>query len=60
MKTYALYTIHINNSHHITRSAHHNQQKLKALIINDLSAKTHETTGNKPATPEITYQKYPY
>jgi hypothetical protein len=23
------------------------------LIINDLSAKTHETTGNKPVIPEI-------
>jgi len=24
------------------------------LIINELSIKTHETTGNKPAKPEIT------
>ena len=37
-------------------STHHNRQKRIALIINDLSAKTHETTGNKPAKPANTYQ----
>ena len=28
-------------------------QKLIPLIINELSAKTHENTGNKPAKPEM-------
>jgi hypothetical protein len=60
MKTYVLYTIHINETNHITLSSHHNRQKRMPLIINDLSAKTHEIIGNKPAKPSNTYQKYPY
>ena len=28
-------------------------EKWIVLIINDLDPKAHETTGNKPATPEI-------
>ena len=60
MNTYVLHKIHINKTHHITLSTHHNQQKWIALIINDLSLRTHETIGNKPANPENTYQKYPY
>ena len=31
----------------------HNMQKWIVLTINDLSAKTHENTGNKPAKQEI-------
>ncbi len=31
-----------------------NQQKRIPLIINHLHPKTHETTGNKPAKPEMT------
>jgi hypothetical protein len=32
---------------------HANLQKRIPLIINYLSIKTHETTGNKPAKPEM-------
>ena len=57
---YPLQKIHINKTNHITLSTHHNLQKRIALIINDLSIKTHEITGNKSAIQENTYQNYPY
>ena len=39
--------------HPTNQQLHANQQKWIALIINDLSVKTHEMTGNKPAKPEM-------